>query len=131
MKLEAIGKPFTYQWPGGQIRFEPGRVIDVPEDRAVRIMAKVPGRVRPVEPVKPSTTPPDDGFPFLSLRPGDHVEWMSPALPRQQAEVLAVYDDGTFEAFHPLTGIVRRMPTAWITRNITTAPTQEGPTHED
>lgn len=106
MRLEAIGKPFTYQWPGGRIRFEPGRVIDVPEDRAVRIIAKVPGRVRPVE---------DEPI-ALPLKPGDWVEWLSPALPRQQAEVLAVYEDGTFEAYHPLREIVCRMPSQWITR---------------
>lgn len=118
MKLEAIGKPFTYQWPGGQIRFEPGRVIDVPEDRAARIMAKVPGRVRPLEDA--SLTPP--------LKPGVCVEWLSPALTRQQGEVLAVYEDGTFEAFHPLTEIVCRMPTAWITRVVTASTNPEGPT---
>lgn len=63
-----------------------------------------------------------------AIQPGDLVEWLSPALPRQQGEVLAIHDDGTFEAYHPLSERVRRMPTAWITRTITTAPTYEGPT---
>ncbi len=51
-----------------------------------------------------------------ALAPGCIAEWLSPALPRQQAKVLAVHEDGTFEAFHPLSEIVCRMPTAWITR---------------
>ncbi len=118
MKLEAIGKPFTYQWPGGQIRFEPGRVIDVPEDRAVRIMAKVPGRVRPVEDAPSAPT----------LKAGDWVEWLSPALPTQQGEVLAVYDDGTFEVFHPLSEIPCRLPISWITRVVNARTNSEGPT---
>lgn len=63
------------------------------------------------------------------VQPGDRVEWLSPALPQQQGEVLAVSGD-YFDAYHPLSECVCRMPTAWITRNITTAPTQEGPTHE-
>lgn len=117
MKLEAIGRPFTYQWPGGQIRFELGRVIDVPEDRALRIMAKVPGRVRPLQDA--SLTPP--------LKPGVWVEWLSPALPRQQGEVLAI-DGDRFEVYHPLTEILCRLPISWITRVVTTVPTQQEPT---
>ncbi len=65
-----------------------------------------------------------------ALQPGDQVEWMSPALPRQQGEVLAIHEDGTFEVFVPISEVVCRLPISWITRNITTAPTQEGPTHE-
>jgi hypothetical protein len=63
-----------------------------------------------------------------AIQPGDLVIWLSPALPQQQGEVLAVHDDGTFEVFVPISEVVRRLPVAWITRNITTAPIQEGPT---
>ncbi|MBX3325161.1 MAG: hypothetical protein U0223_07480 [Nitrospira sp.] len=52
--------------------------------------------------------------PELSL--GDVVEWLSPALPRQQGEVLALYDDGTFEVWHPLTKMLCRLPRAWVTQ---------------
>lgn len=76
MKLEAVGKPFTYQWPGGQIRFEPGRVIDVEEARALRIMAKAPGRVRPIKPVKPSVTPPDTILLIPPIEPGWFVTYI-------------------------------------------------------
>ena len=63
-----------------------------------------------------------------AIQPGDLVEWLSPALPRQHGEVLAVHPDGTFEVFVPISEVVCRLPISWITRNITTAPTQEGPT---
>ena len=51
------------------------------------------------------------------LYPGDVVAWMSPALPRQQADVLAVHDDDTFEVLHPLTEVRCRLPMNWILRD--------------
>lgn len=62
-----------------------------------------------------------------ALQPGDQIEWKSEALPVQTGEVLAISGD-YFDAYHPLSECVCRMPVAWITRNITTTPTQEGPT---
>jgi hypothetical protein len=47
---------------------------------------------------------------------GDWVEWLSPALPKQQGEVLAVYPDRTFEVFHPLTESLCRLPIGWVIR---------------
>lgn len=70
MKLEVVGKSFTYQWPGGQIRFESGRVIDVEEGRALRILAKVPGRVRSVESADISGTQRDEGPMVPPLKSG-------------------------------------------------------------
>jgi len=49
MKLEAIGKGFTYRWPGGEVRLEPGKPVDLPTDRAARLLKKAEGRVRQVE----------------------------------------------------------------------------------
>lgn len=49
MKLEAIGKPFIYRWPGGEVRLEPGKPIDLPADRAAKLLARASGRVRQVE----------------------------------------------------------------------------------
>lgn len=49
MKLEAIGKPFTYRWPGGEVRLEPGKPIDLPPDRAAKLLVRASGRVRQVE----------------------------------------------------------------------------------
>ncbi len=105
MKLEVVGESFIYRWPGGQIRFEPGRVIDVEEGRARRILAKAPGRVRPV----------GDAPSAPALKPGNLVEWQSPALFAQRGEVLAISGD-YFEAYHPVSECVCRMPTCWITR---------------
>ena len=47
---------------------------------------------------------------------GDLVEWLSPALPKQQGEVLAVHPDRTFEVFHPLTDTLCRLPVGWVIR---------------
>lgn len=33
MLIEAIGKPLTYRWPGGEVYLEPGEPIDLPDDR--------------------------------------------------------------------------------------------------
>lgn len=51
MLIEAVAKPLTYRWPGGEVRLEPGKPVDLPQDRAWRLLAKAPGKVRPVEQV--------------------------------------------------------------------------------
>ena len=45
MKVEAL-VPFTYRWPGGEVHLEPGKPIDLPDDRAQRLINKAPGKVR-------------------------------------------------------------------------------------
>ena len=50
MLIEAIGKPLTCRWPGGEVRLEPGKPIDLPDDRAQRLLSKAPGKVRMVTP---------------------------------------------------------------------------------
>ena len=54
------------------------------------------------------------------IQVGNWVEWLSPALPKQQGEVLAVYPDGTFEVFHPLTETLCRLPVKWVIRVVST-----------
>lgn len=76
-----------------------------------------------------SGIPPEISAPALA--PCCIAEWLSPALPRQQAKVLAVHEDGTFEAFHPLSEFVCRMPQAWITRITPPTNSDEGVQHED
>ncbi len=49
MRLEAIGKAFLYRWPGGEVRLEPGKPIELPPDRAAKLMARASGRIRQVE----------------------------------------------------------------------------------
>lgn len=60
MKLEAIGKAFTYRWPGGEVHLEQGKPIDLPDARAQRLLSKAPGKVRTVIP---------------TLHPGDTITW--------------------------------------------------------
>ncbi|NOS82770.1 MAG: hypothetical protein HOP32_14430 [Nitrospira sp.] len=49
MKVECIGKGFVYTWPGGQITLEPGKPIELSDERAQRLLQKAHGRVRVVE----------------------------------------------------------------------------------
>lgn len=60
MIVEAIGEGFTYTWPGGEVRLEPGKPVGLPNERAKRLLAKAPGRVRVVPP---------------SIQPGDSILW--------------------------------------------------------
>ncbi len=115
MLIEAIGKTICYRWPGGEIVLTPGRPVELPDHRAKRLLERAHGKVRAV----------DVPLPIESMRAGDWVEWLSPALPKQQGEVLAVYPDGTFEVFHPLSETVCRLPTSWITR-VTRAANLDG-----
>lgn len=53
MRLEAVGQPIRYRWPGGEIVLIPGQPVEVEPDRARRILAKLGDRVRAVETLKP------------------------------------------------------------------------------
>ena len=53
MLVEALMKQITYRWPGGEVQLEPGRAVDLPEDRALKLLAKAQGKVRLVEPANP------------------------------------------------------------------------------
>lgn len=110
MKIEAL-RPLHIRRATGDLHLRPGLVVDLADDDAIRLIAKAPGAVRPV------------------VQPGDLVEWLSPALPRQQGEVLAVYPDGTFEVFVPISEVVRRLPIQWVTRvlNAPMSTSQERP----
>lgn len=107
MLLEATGKPICYRWPGGEIVLTPGHPRDLPEDQARRLLERAAGKVRVVEP----------GSVMEGIQPGVWVEWLSPALPKQRGEVLAVYDDGTFDVWHPLAETLCRLPVTWVIRS--------------
>ena len=51
MLIEAVTKPLTYRWPGGEVRLEPGKPVRLPDDRARRLIEKAAGRVRITAPV--------------------------------------------------------------------------------
>ena len=41
MSLEAIKSPVCYRWPGGEILLQPGRALEVPDERArLRLVSK-------------------------------------------------------------------------------------------
>lgn len=56
MTIECVGPGFTYRWPGGEVRLEPGKPIDLPDERAKRLLQKAPGRLRVVHPIVPGAT---------------------------------------------------------------------------
>ena len=49
MKIECTGAPFVYRWPGGEVRLAPGRPVELSPERAAKLLAKAPGRVKLVE----------------------------------------------------------------------------------
>jgi hypothetical protein len=57
MKIEAL-TPFTYRWPGGELRLEPGKPIDLDNDRAQRLLDRGKVRVLPDVTVEPGTDRP-------------------------------------------------------------------------
>lgn len=60
MIVECVGDAFTYRWPGGEIRLEPGKPVELPDERAKRLLAKAPGKVRV----------------FLGhIQPGNRITW--------------------------------------------------------
>lgn len=50
MLIEAVTQPIKYQWPEGEILFEPGKPIQVPDDRGQKVLAKCGSKVRKVSP---------------------------------------------------------------------------------
>jgi hypothetical protein len=46
MIVEAIYRPLRYRWPGGEVYLAPGHPVDLPADRAQRLLAKAKGKVR-------------------------------------------------------------------------------------
>ena len=95
MVIEVL-KPLLVHLRDRTVDLRPGQPTELDDEEAARLLAKKPDKVRPV------------------LHPGDTVDWLSPALPKQQGEVLEVYDDGTFEVWHPLTETLCRLPMTWV-----------------
>lgn len=56
MRVEGVGPAFTYRWPGGEVRLEPGKPIDLPDERARRLIEKAPGKVRVIPTFEPGST---------------------------------------------------------------------------
>lgn len=97
MVIEVL-KPLRVHLRDRTVDLRPGQPTELNDEEAARLLAKKPDKVRPV------------------LHPGDLVEWLGPALPRQQGEVLAVFGDGIFEVWHPLTERLCRLSVSWVLR---------------
>lgn len=46
MRVECVGKGFVYIWPGGEVRLEPGKPVELSDERAMRLLRKAGNRVR-------------------------------------------------------------------------------------
>ncbi len=97
MLIESL-RPLRVHLRDRTVELRPGQPIDLNDEEAARLLKLKPDAVRPV------------------LCPGDVVEWLSPALPKQRGEVLAVSHDGNFEVYHPLAGTLCRLPMMWVIR---------------
>jgi hypothetical protein len=86
MLVEAVKDGFVYRWPGGEVRLEPGKPIELPDDRAKRLLAKAAGRVRVVP--KP-------------IQPGESIRWTRGDGTEHHARVDFLHSDpdGTVWAF--------------------------------
>jgi hypothetical protein len=103
MKIECIGPPFTYRWPNGEVRLAPGHPVELPDDRAARLLEKAPGRVRVVE----SANKIDGDL------TGRIVSWESPLFGLLRAAVLEDLPHGV-RVFHPLSEMECVIPTIWL-----------------
>ena len=79
MRLEAM-VPFTYRWPGGEVHLEPGTPIDLPDDRARRLLDKAPGKVRVIPP---------------TYQPGSTIAWVRADGTRQIGTIDFIYAEDT------------------------------------
>jgi hypothetical protein len=50
MLIEAVAKPLTYRWPAGEVRLLPGQPINLPAERARKLLARAGSKVRVVTP---------------------------------------------------------------------------------
>ena len=105
MTKVGIGPKFVYhRWPDGEVRLTPGQPVDLPDDRAARLLAKAPGRVRAVGTAQSEQ---------VDLT-GHIVEWNSPLF-WGEMRATALEDLGhSVRVIHPLTEVECVIPRAWL-----------------
>lgn len=108
MLIEAVANPLTYRWPGGEVRLAPGLPVVLPEERALRLLQKAGGKVRPVNPAGPSLV-------------GQIIEWDSPLFGLLQAVVLEESGSHVM-VWHPLTEREAMVPKTWLVFQRPTTP---------
>lgn len=91
MLVEAIDKPMCYRWPEGEVQLVPGRPVDLPELRALRLLQRAHGRVRLVTSAS-------------AFQPGDQITWVgADGTPRSgRVDFLHTSTDGTVWAFYTM-----------------------------
>jgi hypothetical protein len=98
--LECVGAPFTYRWPNGCVRLAPGCPVSLPDERAARVLTKMPGRVR-----------------ILAVDQtllGQIVRWESRMFwGEMRATVLEDLGHGV-RVIHPLTEVECTIPKTWL-----------------
>ena len=106
MLIEAVERPITYRWPGGEVQLEPGRAVDLPEDRALKLLAKAQGKVRLVSPTG------------SAMEPGCLIHWESmDGVVHGPALVLEVADfDGRCWAYVEHEGLERLVSEVIVTK---------------
>ncbi len=115
MLIEALSKLIKYRWPDGEVQLKPGHPVDLPEDRALKLLARAQGKVRLVEPgISPS-----------QLGAGRWVEYASPLFGRITCEVLDVGAGGELSVFHPLQAKLVTIPLAWVVKVLQRAPERQ------
>lgn len=104
MTIECIGSPFTYRWPTGEIRLVPGCPVELPDDRATRLLEKVPGRVRVVEPANR----------IIGDLTGHIVNWESQLFWGEMRAAVLEDLGHSVRCVHPLTDVECVIPKAWL-----------------
>ncbi|HEV8328446.1 MAG TPA: hypothetical protein VGQ08_13275 [Nitrospiraceae bacterium] len=102
MLIEAVDHPIRYRFPGGEIRLEPGRPVEVEPKRAAKLLARAGAKVRAITPV---------------MHPGDRISWTRGDLTVQHGVVdfLHTDPDGTSWAFVTYEGTWCAVNTRFVT----------------
>ena len=104
MIIECIGSPFIYRWPTGEVRLVPGHPVELPDDRAARLLEKTTGRVRVVE----------SSNKINNDLTGHIVNWESRLFwGEMRATVLEDFGHSV-RCVHPLTDVECVIPRAWL-----------------
>lgn len=82
---------------GRNVDLRPGQVIDLPPDKAHRLLSRAPGKAR-----------------LVGLTPGTKIEWESPLFGRLSGELLAIEANGDLAVYHPCTGTLATISSAWV-----------------
>ena len=91
MLIEAVDHPILCRFPGGEVRMEPGKPVDLPEARALRLLDKAAGKVRVIIP---------------TVQVGDRIEWQRAdgSMHSGVVDLTHVDEDGVIWAFCTLPG---------------------------